>query len=194
MEYLRKNPISSSSVVLYFFCDRRDPTKQTFQDLIHVIIKKLIEEDSTCLEEAKIWRDSKSSKQTGQTSLAATLNTAESASLIRKLCQKWDYVSLVVDAIDECASVESFTEGLKCLTQGSNINLLLTSRDEVETRLTISPLAKIQMSLPERMRNDIYNFLIREVYNRITRKSLKIKTKGLDSEIVTALAKKADGM
>jgi hypothetical protein len=103
-------------------------------------------------------------------------------------------VSLIVDALDECADVKSFMKSIGDLTQESNIALLLTSRDEVEARLAISPFAKIQMSLSGRMRNDICTFLVREVHDRIAQKTLKIKAKSLDNQIVTTLAGKADGM
>ncbi len=103
-------------------------------------------------------------------------------------------MSLVVDAIDECSNVQSFVAGLESLTSRSNIKLLVTSRNEVETELAMTPLAKFQMCLPEHMKDDIHTFLTNETQNRVKQGSLKLRQKELAGDIVAALEAKADGM
>jgi hypothetical protein len=44
---------SASSQILYFFCDHRDPTKRSLNDLLCVVIKQLLDSDVDCFTEIK---------------------------------------------------------------------------------------------------------------------------------------------
>jgi hypothetical protein len=113
------------STVLYFFCDHRDPNKQSIRDFFHAIIKQLLDQDNNCFANAEAWRDEKT---TGSLSAAKPLVNSEYVEIIRRMCSRWISVSIVLDALDECTGLNAFVDDLVALKSESNVRLLLTSR------------------------------------------------------------------
>ncbi|RFU27044.1 hypothetical protein B7463_g9317, partial [Scytalidium lignicola] len=195
IDHLSKKSRFDRSTVLYFFCDHRDPTRQNFQDLLHSIIKQLLDQDSNSFFIARYWRDMQSNNVSGPNAVAKPLTSSEYIALIQQLCSQWTSVSLVVDAMDECTNLDVFMSGLTALSSNeSNIRLLLTSRHDVEFKRVIEPIATYEVPLNEHMSVDIDSYLRAEIKNRITSRQLKLKHPGLEISIVNALKKKADGM
>jgi hypothetical protein len=194
IDYLQQNSSSQDSTVLYFFCDHRDPSKQSFQDLIYVIVKQLLDQNPECFEGLKhryvniLWgaRGSKVAKK---------LDNLDYVELIHDLCLRWGSVNLVIDALDECSFLSNFIGGLKLLiAEKSNIRLLLTSRHDVELKRLIAPITTYQLPVVEYMRVDIRTYLSAEVESRLALGSLKLRQDSLAAEIVAALEERADGM
>lgn len=192
IEKLQAEPIFDESLMLHFFCDRQDPHKQSLQDLLHAIVKQLLDQNQACIAEAKRWRDER--VMSIGSAISKPLALSEYISLIRKLCLGWKRVVLVIDALDECSDVDQLVDGLMVLAGGSNLRLLLTSRFDVEMQRAIEPLASLQVSLSECMQDDIRTYLISETRTLIARRTLKFRSSDLEQKIVSELAKKADGM
>lgn len=180
-----------SSHTVYFFCDHRDPSKQSFQDLLFVVVKQLLD-DTSSFQEAKSWYDEKLAKERSE--VPKPLSVVEYCVLIKRLCSRWNSVNIVVDALDECIELEDFTLGLANLIDSSNIRLLVTSRETVDLRRELIPLAAHHVPMVDHMRNDIQNYLSGEVRTRIAAGRLKIREKSLEDKIIVALEAKADGM
>jgi hypothetical protein len=168
---------------------------QSLQDLLHAVVKQLLDQNPACFEDAKYWYEERLRTVAGpQTSAAKPLSTSEYISFINQVCLKWASVSLIVDALDECSGLGSFVSGLKNILGGSNVRILLTSRYDVDIRRLLEPIADYQISMMENMFNDIETYLITEIKRRIAHGTLKFKQMGLDARIVAALIEKADGM
>ena len=191
IDYLQRETSSKLSTTVYFFCDHRDPNKQSFQNLLHVVVKQLLDQDHSCFSDAKYWRKERID---GQNSVPKPLTIPEYCKFIQQLCSRWDSVSLIVDALDECLGLDLFVGGLTDLIAASNIKLAVTSRQNVELKRVLDPFAKHQISLVDHMREDIHSYLVAEVKSRKAMGKLKLRQENLDSWIVVALEEKADGM
>jgi hypothetical protein len=182
-----------SSHTVYFFCDHRDPSKQSFQDLLYVIVKQLLD-DTLSFQDAKYWYDENRKLAKERNEVPKPLSVVEYCILIKRLCSRWNSVNIVVDALDECTELKDFTLGLANLIDYSNIRLLVTSRETVDLRRELIPLAAYHVPMVDHMRNDIQNYLSGEVRTRIAAGRLKIREKSLEDKIIVALEAKADGM
>lgn len=191
IRYLMRTSTSSGSAVLYFFCDHRDPNKQTIRDFFHGIIKQLLDKDINCFEDAKAWRNEKT---TGSLSAAKSLVNSEYVDIVRKMCSRWSSVSIVVDALDECTDLSTFVGDLVALKAASNTRFLLTSRHDIEVVRAIQPLADYTIPISDYMRSDIKIYLKTEIKDRIAKKSLKLRESWLEAEVATSLEAKADGL
>jgi hypothetical protein len=168
---------------------------QSLQDLLYVIVKQLLDQNPVCWEDAKYWYEQRRRTVAGrQTTAAKPLSTSEYIKFINQLCSRWDSVSLIVDALDECVGLDAFVSGLKDILGVPNVRLLLTSRHDVDLRRILEPTANYQISMMENMSEDIETYLVTEVQHRIAYGRLKFKQKGLDTMIIAAIVKKADGM
>lgn len=168
---------------------------QSLQDLLYVIIKQLLDQKSACFEDAKYWYEERLRNVSDPQSTAAKpLSNSEYVKLISQMCSRWESMSLIIDALDECVGLDSFVGGLKGILSGSNVRLLLTSRHDVNIKRVMEPMADFQVSVMDKMGGDIETYLWAEVHRRIANGTFKFKQKGLDSLVVTALTEKADGM
>jgi len=192
VEHLRFRELPDNALVLHFFCDKRDPRKQSIQDLLYAIITQILDMHTESILEAKRWHDDRMMAKSG--SAAKPMTLTEYICLTQKLCLVWNQVTIVVDAIDECSDVVAMTENLARLTQNTNLRLLLTSRFDVEMQRALEPLATRQVSVSGPMQDDIRMFLKFEIQNRISCGALKFRTKGLDEKILVDLQNKANGM
>jgi hypothetical protein len=156
-----------------------------------VVVKQLLDQDHGCFHDAKYWREE---KESDKSLVPKPLSILEYCKFIQQLGLRWKSVNLVVDALDECAYLDRFVEGLGDLIAMSNIKLLVTSRQNVELKRMIDPISTYQISLVEHMREDIHRYLVAEVKSRIVVGKLKIREKNLENWIVVTLEEKADGM
>jgi len=154
-------------------------------------VKQLLDGNDECFAEVESWRKEKRSESS---SVPKPLGTSDYVNLIRRLCNKWDSVRLIVDAVDECSELRTFMPGLSTLVAISNISLLLTSRHDVDLVRSIEPIAKYKVPVMENMGDDIHEYLVAQISKRITEGSLKLRDKSLQGFIATELEKKADSM
>jgi hypothetical protein len=165
VDYLQQTSTSESACVIYFFCDHRNPNMQSIQDLLHVIIKQLLDRNQACFEVAKYWYDERLRTVAGPQSTAAkSLSQSEYIHLICQMCLRLESVSLVIDALDECKGLYSFVGALKDILGDSNVRLLLTSRHDVDIKRVMEPIADFQISMMEKMGEDIETYLRAEVH------------------------------
>ena len=182
---------AGTCAVLYFFCDHRDPGKQSFHDLLRILVKQLLDGKHECFAEIKAWRKE---KNIDSSAVPKPLGNSDYVDVIRRLCAKWDFVNLIIDAVDECADLNTFMSGIASIVANCNINLLLTSRHDVELVRAIEPIAKYKVPVEENMRDDIHSFLVAQLNKRTTEGTLKLRDKSLEDIIAGELEKKADGM
>jgi len=186
---------SPNDAVLYFFCDHRDPGKQSIQNLLHVIMKQLLELDDGCLVAADSWRKQKQpAPKLRPSSPIQPLAVSEYIELLCFLFRRWERVYLVVDAVDECDDLNKFVNGLQSLIANSDLQLFLTSRHDIELIQAISLIATTKMAAADYMEADILLYLSSEVEARVAQKALKLRQNDLSLLIVEALRKNADGM
>jgi hypothetical protein len=189
--FQRSDAQDGTCAVLYFFCDHRDPGKQSFHDLLCILVKQLLDGKREGFAEIKAWRKE---KNTDSSRVPKPLENSDYVDLIRRLCANWNSVKLIIDAVDECTSLETFISGLASIVANCNINLLLTSRHDVELVRIIEPLAKYKVAVEENMRDDIHSFLTGEVKRRTAERTLKLRDKLLEGIIIEEIEEKADGM
>jgi hypothetical protein len=180
-------------MLLYFFCDYRDPSKQSFQDLLHAVVKQLLNASSDCFGGAQARYHEATRAVNGGNMAAQRLSMADYMKLVKQMCSHWMRVNLIVDALDECVNLSEFVDGLSELSK-SNIRLLMTSRHDLSSREAISQIACSSMSLVKHMATDIDAYLRGEVAARLNTGSLKLRDSSLAGQIVVILKRKADGL
>lgn len=185
----------NNSIVLYFFCKHRNSRKQTLEDCLQVFTKQLIDTSSACFNDAKEYYYERLQKTQGQQGKPAAISRDEKISLTKQFCFRFDKVFMVVDALDECTDRAGFASGLqRFLGENSNVKILLTSRHEMDLERLITPVASHRLALKEYMKSDIKKYLQAEIETRLQQGTLKLRQKGLVSDIVAKIEEKADGM
>lgn len=195
IKHLQSSAAPLARNIIYFFCDRRIPGRQSFQDLLHVIIKQLVERDVKCFKAAAQAYDELKSSQKDPDSPLIPLTSFQYIKLIQELLGNWPSTNLVVDALDEANEASNFIEGLSSITRGvSNLKILVTSRYEAELVRSLEPIVKYQISLVDHMQNDIEMYLMTEIERRVASGAIKFREPGLDIEIFNAIKHRTDGM
>jgi hypothetical protein len=195
IEYLRTDLDQEQSIVLYFFCNHRNPRKRNLKNCLNAFSKQLLDMSPEYFNYAKEQYYEKLQKTQGQQGTPAKLSIDEYISLIKQFCLRFGKVFMAVDALDECTDRSGFFRGLlKLLEESPTINLFLTSRYEVDLERVINPVASHRLALKEHMRSDIRTYLYAQTTTRIGQGSLKLRQENLAANIIAALEEKADGM
>ena len=118
--------------------------------------------------------------------------------LARSMLPLFRNVYIVVDALDESDDLEAmirlFRDLLSCSSDGEEVRLVLTSREEIDIEKALEPLLPICMSTFGNVADDIHSFIVSEVDERITRKTLKLRDASLRETIQSSLFEAAGGM
>jgi len=73
--------------------------------------------------------------------------------LLKTLCQRFERTVIVIDALDECDDLEGFVKALCDIMNSAEIykhvNILVTSRDEVQIERSLGALASCRVPMEE---------------------------------------------
>jgi hypothetical protein len=118
--------------------------------------------------------------------------------LMKAILTKFRRLIVVVDALDESVEAtqfcEAFSELLSPAPSNTNVLILVTSREEINSERLLAPLATSKLSLADKTKADIRTFVSDEVDRRIRSRTLKLRNSALKTEIVRSLVDRADGL
>lgn len=106
------------------------------------------------------------------------------------ITRQFSKIIVVIDALDECANRRDFLQSIKWLRNLEKVNLLVTSRDELDIKLEFEGLPSLMIS-SNNIANDIELYIINEIERQPKLRRLKETMK---SEIICSLVRQADGM
>lgn len=110
---------TNESVVLYFFFDFNDQSKQTFENMIRSLVFQLCSSNGQLHSVVEQLYDKKGSTQLSLKDLCDTL---------QEMVSKLSNVFLVLDALDECTTRESLLKWLTIISQKRSIRAIVASR------------------------------------------------------------------
>ena len=118
--------------------------------------------------------------------------------LLKALCRRFERTVIAIDVLDECDDLEGFVNALRDIVNSAEIskhvNILVTSRDELQIDRSLGALATCRVPMEEYVGQDISNYVLAEVETRMRAGVLKIRNVDLKQEITSALIKGARGM
>lgn len=162
--------------------------------MLHTVVKQLLDADPTCFSDARALYKEMRSRVLGEKTAVPSMSVVQYLGLVKKMCQRWRLVRLVVDALDESEDIKDVVSGLRMLSANSNIKIILTSRHDISCQDAIAPVADFSMSLMSHMTRDISIYLRGEISRRLRDRSFKLRNEGLVHDIVYAIEHKAEGL
>jgi Cdc6-like AAA superfamily ATPase len=173
LEDLQHSP-SSHHLLLYFFCDFSDASKQTLENIIRSLISQLYYKQEAT--QAPLNHLFSTHTQRKRTQPSCKELSSVFIQMIRHVPEVW----IVLDAIDECITRKgSWTEGILSwmeyilqLEQG-NIHLLITSRQEQDIQAKVSEWASSKNIVP--IQSDVVDKDIRTYVQKRIREDYGLK-------------------
>ena len=181
---------SDTTAVIYYFFDFNDPAKQRFDNLIPSLVQQLAVRDAqaqSVLERLYDRHESGSSRPP----------TDQFLETFRDMLQtgRSEQVYLIIDALDECSSVEDLLENVLrriILWRLPKLHILTTSRLNKEIQMSFDELSVLHLPIQSSVvDNDIKTF--------VTKQMLRDRwwnkwTNAIRQEVIDSLTQKANGM
>lgn len=166
---------------IYFYCDFKDSLKQTAIGLFGSLIAQLVQKLPKIPDDLEnlYYQSDNGNKPPDIYYLEECL---------RSIINGFSKVVVVIDAFDECVERNLVFERLERLR--GKVNLLITSRDELDIKLQFEALPSLLISEND-VTPDIERFVTNELNRHPKLKRLKPTTK---SDITFSLAEGANGM
>jgi hypothetical protein len=190
IDYLKRLYQSSTTAVLFFYCETNTPTNKSSHLFLGTIIKQLFDQAQRCVDHA---RDLFSQKNKDTT---RAINTGEYIFLSQQCLAEFQQVFILVDALDEVHEKEGILDILNLLASWKSsdlqqripsIKIMLTSRLDRQIQRVIHPLASFQLDLGEKPLQDVRLYIKQEIGSRITTRKLKLRDDSLQREIQDAV-------
>ncbi|KAF2467414.1 ankyrin [Lindgomyces ingoldianus] len=179
IERVRVACTSPTTVVLFFFCDRRDSSKQTKESLLINVTRQILDTSPKCLQKAKELYEEKQKRSSGR-----TFNSSEYLPLIDSCLRDFREVFLILDALDEASEPLEIAEILSHMYElgyqhGVSVKLLLTSRFDVQLEKLLGSIISSRVSLVDTTLPDIEYYVKVEMQERLREGILKVRDKEL---------------
>ena len=192
IEHMQQRCSDSEAASVYFYCDHRNPKAQKLWNLLMTLAVQLVRQSSDCLEDVNALLDTKSGD------FHRKIMVAEYISLLRIISLRFTRTFVVIDALDECSEGDVFVEGLRALVSegndGTNIQIVVTSRNDINLERLLLPLTTMELSLRGSVGEDVRAFVGGEMERRIKSRKLKLRDPGLTDVILNTLVDRADGL
>jgi amino acid transporter len=178
------------SIILFFFCDHRDPAKLSHENFVMSLTRQLVESSPELLKHAKSIYDEKANNGD------RPFNSSEYVALIESCLDCFEEVSVLCDALDEATEGEAIASTLARLSaygveREIPVRILSTSRFDVQLERRHEQITKHRITLTENMKPDIKQYVDTDVEVRMTKGSLKLRDKTLSSLIKEQVALRA---
>ena len=174
---------------MYIYCNYNEQRKQTASDLLGSALRqvssKLLLSSPTLPNEIITFHNTHAATQT-RPALHEYTNT------LRKVAKLFSRIFITIDALDECAESYELLIAFRGLLSGTgNINLLATSRHMKDIDDLFENAPQLEISAKE---TDVRRYLDGQIKRKPRLMGHIRKNPCLASEIVEAIAQKAEGM
>ena len=177
----------NDSIILYYFCDYKDPKTQSTRKVIETLLADLCRQSSKAL--AFMADLSRRYREVGSSCSFADLFEA-----FLKCLAMESRIFVVVDALDECNDrVELIARLLSTASMVPSLGLLMTSREEHDIQESMEGVPHLSLGASD-MADDISTYVTSELQRLLGDKKLKLRDASLEERIRITLTSKADGM
>lgn len=151
------------------------------------ITKQMLDQSPACLEHAKNFYEDNSNYP---------FNRTKYIPLIEEFISMFEEVLLLVDALDEASERERIADSLTYLhnygkSKAVTIKVLFTSRFDIQIERRYPVITSTRITLAENMREDIDNYIKKELETRLSKGSLKLRRKELLPSVQEQIGKRA---
>lgn len=192
VEHLRFKYRAPAYGLAYFYCDHRNSKQQTVGYFLMTVVRQLVQQHGECLKDIEMLFDTK--KQ----DVSRKLSTGEYLRLIKTMSLHFKQVIVLIDALDESVEEETFInafEELLFTSQGdTTIQIILTSRNDLNIERLVLPLTTWILSLKDAMVQDVGTYIAAEIEDRVRSRRLKFRDPSLGNQILESLVRQADGL
>ena len=177
----------NDSIVLYYFCDYKDPKTQSTRKVIETLLADLCRQSSKALafmaDLSRRYREVRSS-----------CSFVDLFEAFLKCLAMENRIFAVVDALDECNDrVELIARLLSATRTVPSLGLLMTSREEHDIQESMEGVPHLSLGASD-MADDIETYVTNELQRLLGSRKLKLRDPSLEERIRTTLTSKAGGM
>ena len=186
MDYLQRYFKDDNVSITCIYCNYREQPDQTVSNLVASLLKQLVQDHSAIYDNVGHLYECHRRIRTKPT-------LDEIHEVLCSETAKFSKAFIVVDALDECSEVNQTRAGLlKALRSlGSNVSLLVTSRDLTELALHFCDTKRLDI----RATNEDVQRYIEDRISRGGRLAIHVKqSRTLQAEIVGKIIEQVDGM
>lgn len=174
--------------MVFFYCEHQDANKRAPRKLLSNILSDLIRQFGPHVPSSvatQINNILKSQKKVITIALLGDMICTASDECPRPF--------IVIDALDECNERAKLYPVLEKICQHASV--LVTSRDERDIRMGLEQYTRFHIHIqPDDVSDEIREFVMTEVRNRLRGGSLCVRNRDLLREITRVLAARSDGM
>ena len=175
------------AIVLYYFCDYKDPKTQSARKAIETLIADICRQNDRALafmaDLSKRYRD-----------VGSSCSLADLFEAFMKCLAMVNRTYTVVDALDECNDrIELIALLRRAASTTPSLRLLMTSREEYDVQESMEGLPHLSLGASY-MAHDIETYVKSELRRLLESKKLKLRDASLTDRIRIVLTSKADGM
>ncbi|CAK1363464.1 unnamed protein product [Cercospora beticola] len=183
------NCLTPSKGGAFHYCDYKKAKSGNIQNILASIVGQLAMQSSAC---TAILRGVYKPSDKNVTSRTLP-HVKELMELLKKMALHFGEIMLVVDALDESEDQEYLSRTLHDLVKSPNCNIKLAalSRDEQDIRQNMSDFDHVSIAARS---SDLRIFVAAEIEERSRNRKLRIRSPGLEDEILDCLINGADGM
>lgn len=181
---------SEEVATAFFFCDYKDATTQTTENVLSAIASQLAIQK----EEAYDYLEDYYRQLHPQRALPRRPDVPGLQRILKDMVKLFDHVYLIVDGLDECGdNTDNVVDGLLDVVESSdNISTAFLSRNEYNIRDRLEgDFTGIEIAAHT---EDITEYVTSEIEKRISDKRLRIDDLNLKGEILERLIDGAKGM
>lgn len=159
----------------------------THAGFLMTITKQLLDQSPECLAHAKeVFEDNSN----------YPFHPAKYVPLIEELMSRFREVLLLVDALDEASEKNQIAESLTSLhgfgkIKGIVTKVIVTSRFDLHVERRYPEITSTRITLADNMRDDIDNYIKKELEVRMSQGSLKLRNKDLISSVLQQVGTRA---
>lgn len=179
---------TTSAAVAFFSCDYKNTESLNSVNILASLAVQLAKQADAAFEVLESYHE----ELHPLNGIARPPETKRMIETVQQIIGHYDRVYLAVDGLDECGSnVVEILQSLKQLTQASQVNMALFSRDEPDIAEELSDCPEIEIAAHT---EDLELYVLAQMVARKTLGSLAVKNPDLHEHIHRTLVRGANGM
>ena len=191
IETLHKASFASTAPVVYFYCDHANALRRKATDFFVCTVRQLLQQGSNGLSHVRELLNTKKGD------LNRSPTSTDYLELLKKLGSHFTHLYVVVDALDESLDPAEMVDAIKSVSTSCSplpVSTIVTSREEITLEKVLGPHITMELSLRNKLKVDVNEFIASEIDARLARKTLKLRDPAIAPKIERGVKRRADGV
>lgn len=192
IDHLQSNPLTSKTAVAYVYFDYKNRETQNVLAVFTNLLRQILEQVAIIPKELELCYDSQPSQRKEN-----NMSIDQCFSFMQTVCQGFDRVFLIFDALDECTAQDDDDneQRSKILTMIARVcrfaSVFVTSRPHINLTQEISDCACLEIRATE---SDMRAYLEARIAKSKILCRITSQNPSLESYVIAAICSKANGM